>query len=78
MNSCEKAAIICNKSQYNEATFIEKIKLKLHILICDKCLKFSKKNGELTNLCDKAKLKSLSINEKEALKEKLKNIDDKF
>ena len=27
MISCEEAAIICNKTQYKEATFLEKIKI---------------------------------------------------
>ncbi len=71
MNSCEKAAIICNKAQYNEATLIEKIKLKFHIFICEKCYHFSKKNAKLTHLCNKAKLESLSEKDKENLKEVL-------
>lgn len=71
MNSCEKAAIICNKAQYGEASLSEKMKLKFHILMCKTCSKFSKKNTELTSLCQKANLNSLSEDEKFKMKEKL-------
>lgn len=71
MMSCEKAAVICNKAQYREATFLEKIKLKLHLLLCKTCAGFSKKNKELTTLCEKANLHSLSESEKERMKQRL-------
>jgi hypothetical protein len=73
MISCEKAAIICDKAQYEEATFYEKIKLKFHILICKACSAHSKKNAELTSLCEKARLYNLSELEKEKMRNELKN-----
>lgn len=71
MISCEKAATICNKIQYKEATFMEKIKLTFHLFICKTCSEFTKKNKELTSLCDKANLHSLSEKEKVDMKEKI-------
>jgi hypothetical protein len=71
MISCEKAALICDKAQYNEASFLEKVKLKLHLLICKTCAKHSKKNATLTSLCNEAKLKSLTENEKNVMKKKI-------
>ncbi len=71
MISCEKAAIICNKTQYREATFMEKLKLQFHLLICKTCSAFTKKNTELTTLCEKANLQSLSEQEKLKMKEQL-------
>jgi len=73
MTPCEKAAFICNKAQYGEATFIEKMKLQFHLLICKTCSVFSKQNADLTSLCEKAKLQSLSEQEKIMMKEKLQN-----
>ncbi len=73
MISCEKAAIICNKAQYKEATFLDKIKLKFHLLICKTCSAFTKKNTEFTTFCEKANLNSLSEQEKMIMKEELKN-----
>lgn len=71
MISCEKAAIISNKKQYNEATFGERFNLWLHLLICKICAKFQKKNKQLTSLCDKADLKVLSSEDKAKMKEQL-------
>ncbi len=74
MISCEKAAVICNKMQYKEASLKEKIQLKFHLLICKTCSVFSKKNTQLTSLCEKANLYSLSEGEKLKMKREL---DDK-
>jgi hypothetical protein len=73
MTSCEKAATICNKTQYREASFIEKMKLQFHLLMCKTCPDFSKQNSKLTALCDKANLKALSEQEKLKMKEQLQN-----
>ncbi len=73
MISCDDAAIICNKKQYKEATFLEKIKLFLHRIYCKTCSKFSKKNAKLTALCDKAPLYSLPEKEKVRMKMELQD-----
>ncbi len=71
MISCEKAATICNKTQYREATFVEKLKLRYHLFMCKTCSKFSKQNTELTTICAKANLNSLSESQKQQMKEQL-------
>jgi hypothetical protein len=73
MTPCEKAATICNKTQYREATFIEKLKLQFHLLMCKTCSAFSIQNSEFTTLCEKANLQMLSEQEKNKMKEKLQN-----
>jgi len=75
MISCDEAAIICNKKQYKEATFIEKIKLVMHLIYCKTCSKFSKKNAELTALCNKAPLHCLPEKDKLIMK---KDLQDKI
>ncbi len=72
MISCDEAAVICNKSQYKEASLSEKLKLKLHMLFCSTCAVFSKKNKQLTSLMDKARIYVMSDLEKKALKNKIK------
>lgn len=42
--SCDEATTICDKSQYGESTFWEKVKLNLHILLCGKCGLYTKQN----------------------------------
>lgn len=73
MISCEEASAICNKKQYNEATFWEKVKHKFHILVCRACSQFAKKNTKLTSLFEKADLHSLSENEKDRIRKQLQN-----
>ncbi len=74
MISCEQAALICNKAQYREATFLEKVKLKFHVLYCETCSKFTKQNTAFTSLCDKADLHGLSEAEKDKMKAELEDI----
>ncbi|WP_036379930.1 hypothetical protein [Muricauda sp. MAR_2010_75] len=69
--SCDEASHICNKSQYDEASFWEVLKLRLHVLYCKTCAMYSKKNSKLTSLCDKAGLTTLSENDKECMKRDL-------
>ena len=61
MISCDEAAIICSKTQYREAGFWERLQLRMHLLICKTCPSFSRKNRQLSNLCDQAVIKTLSV-----------------
>lgn len=72
MISCDKAALICNKTQYREASFLEILKLRYHLFRCERCSKATKQNTNLTSLCERAKLHSLSEDEKLQMKEQLK------
>ncbi len=73
MISCEEATTLCNKTQYKETTFFERLKLKFHLLVCKTCAKFSKQNTQLTTLCDKANLQSLTEQEKVEMKAQLED-----
>ncbi|OGS70353.1 MAG: hypothetical protein A3F91_07735 [Flavobacteria bacterium RIFCSPLOWO2_12_FULL_35_11] len=42
--TCDEASAICDKSQYNEASLWEKIKLKAHLFLCKKCELYAKQN----------------------------------
>lgn len=42
--TCDEASAICDKSQYNEASFWEKIKLQVHLFLCKKCGLYAKQN----------------------------------
>lgn len=74
--NCDEATTICNKNQYNEAGFFEKLKLGLHIFLCKKCGLYSKQNTTITKVCDKHLNKSecdceFTQEEKEAMQEKI-------
>lgn len=69
--SCQEASNICNKSQYKEASFWDIVKLRIHLLYCKTCKQYSKKNSELTSMCDRAGLTMLTKDEKEQMKRDL-------
>ncbi len=69
MISCEKAVDICNKAQYKEATGWDILKLKFHVFLCKGCLHHTQKNNKLTSLCNKAKLATLTEEEKKKMKD---------
>ncbi len=77
---CDKAHEICNKSQYNEATFSEKLKLNWHLLTCKICRLYTKQNSTITSICKekaedvKMQENNLSDLDKEQLKEKMEKL----
>lgn len=53
--TCDEASAICDKSQYNEASFWEKIKLQVHLFLCKKCELYSKQNKIMSTCLQKLK-----------------------
>ncbi len=48
--SCDEATMICDKSQYGEASFSEKLKLNFHVMFCKICKMYSQQNSKLTDI----------------------------
>jgi len=71
--SRERAKELCTKSQYGEATWWDILQLKVYLVFFKECAEFSDKNTKLTALCEKANLHVMSEEEKEAMKERLKD-----
>ena len=69
---CDEAVHVCDKSQYKEASFFEKLKLKLHILLCKLCRGHVNRNNKLTKTIKSAKIKTLCPEEKQQLKTRLR------
>lgn len=69
--SCQDAARFSDKLQYEEASFWEKLRLKVHIAYCNRCRKYNKKNKVMTKLFKKNNYKTLNNNELDVLKEKV-------
>ena len=46
--TCNQATTICDKSQYGEASFFDKIKLHIHFIDCKICVIYKKQNVLLT------------------------------
>ncbi|MEJ6792902.1 MAG: glycine dehydrogenase [Lacinutrix sp.] len=75
--SCNEANHTCDKTEYTEASLLDKIKLNIHLIWCAACRKYSKNNAKLTKLInqkevklqDSEKSKIQSVFEKELAKQ---------
>lgn len=67
--SCEDAKHICDKSQYNEATLWEKIKLNIRYIWCHITRAYVNKNKQLTKSIKKSKVTCLNQKERHTLNE---------
>ncbi len=68
---CEEASHVCDKNQYKEAGFWEKIRLNIHLLYCSACRKYVIRNNKLTKTIKNSNLKSMPQEDKNTIKEKL-------
>lgn len=69
---CHEANHICDKNQYKESTFWEKIKLNVHLIYCSACRKYSARNVKLTKAVKNPKVQTVSASDKEVMKQRLK------
>ena len=69
---CSKAADCCNKSQYNEAKFFDKVRLMLHLAFCKTCRRFASKNSKLTSLMEKSRIQTCPDEKKKQWREEIK------
>lgn len=68
---CHEANHICDKNQYREASFWEKVKLNIHLIYCRACRKYTARNTKLTKAVKNPQVRSVSAADRNALKEKL-------
>ena len=68
---CEEANHTCDKNQYKEASFLEMIKLNIHVIFCKACREYSARNAKLTKFIKLNKVKTMSSQDKESLKQRL-------
>lgn len=66
---CDEAVHVCDKGQYNEASFFEKLLLKIHVLMCKLCRHHTKQNSKLTKTIKSADIKTLPKKEKERIQD---------
>lgn len=75
--SCDEAKHICDKAQYNEASFWEKLKLNIRYLWCHVTKSYVNRNKKLTKAVTSSRIECLKNSEKlqlkKALQEKLEN-----
>ncbi|WP_400081058.1 hypothetical protein [Winogradskyella sp. R77965] len=66
--SCQEANHVCDKNQYKEANFWEKVKLNIHLIYCRACRKYSMRNGKLTKAMASSKVEVLDTISKDKMK----------
>ena len=71
--ACQNANHVCDKTQYKEATLLEKVKLSLHLILCRACKKYSSNNQKLSKVIKDSKVECLNYKEKEDLEANLTN-----
>ena len=64
---CHEANHICDKTQYREASFWEKVKLTIHLIYCLACRKYTSRNNKLTKLIKNPKVQTMDVSAKEQL-----------
>ncbi|WP_298903680.1 hypothetical protein [uncultured Psychroserpens sp.] len=64
---CHEANHICDKNQYKEANFWEKVKLTVHLIYCRACRKYTSRNTKLTKLVNNPKVDAMDRSAKEEL-----------
>lgn len=45
---CDSACTVCDKAQYNEASFRDKLCLIMHLIFCKSCRDYVRNNRKLT------------------------------
>lgn len=64
---CQEANHICDKNQYKEASFWEKVKLTIHLIYCRACRKYTGRNVKLTKLVKNPKVETMDVSAKAQL-----------
>jgi len=67
--SCEEAHHICDKNQYGEATFWERVKLGIRLSWCKITKAYTKRNNQLTEAIQNSKVDCLKAAELQKLQE---------
>lgn len=66
--SCDEAKHICDKAQYNEASFWEKLELNIRYSWCKFTRAYVKKNKQLSSIVKKSKVTCLQNCERDSIK----------
>lgn len=65
---CHESNHLCDKNQYKDTTFWEKVKLTIHLIYCRACRQYTKRNVQLTKLIKNPKVRTLEESQRNAIK----------
>jgi hypothetical protein len=66
--NCQEANHVCDKNQYQEAGFWEKVRLNIHLIYCKACRKYTLRNMKLTKVVNSTNIEVLDSAAKGKLK----------
>ena len=69
--NCSEANHCCDKAQYDEASFMDKMKIHLHNFLCKPCKNYSSTNNKLSAMVKKANLKTCTEEQKKLWKKEM-------
>lgn len=69
--NCHEGKLLCDKNQYKETSFSEKLRLYFYLIVCSECRAYTAKNTKLSKAISSDSVHTVSAQEKNALKEKL-------
>ena len=69
--NCQEGKMLCDKNQYKETTFWEKVKLNFYLVICSECRSYTSNNNKLSKSIKKSNISTVSASEKEIVRQKL-------
>lgn len=73
---CDEANHTCDKSQYKEASILEKIKLNIHLIYCRACREYTKNNKKLTKKIKDSKVACIDVDTKNKIKKTIETALD--
>lgn len=74
---CDEASHICDKSQYAESSYWERLLMKMHHMMCKVCREHSALNTRLSKLIGKADIKTLPKERKERIRKEIQDATGK-
>lgn len=48
--NCDEATTICDKSQYDEASLFDRMRLSFHLAFCKHCKKYTRQNSLMSDV----------------------------
>ena len=69
--SCVEARELSTKAEYKEVALRDRLRLQLHLFLCNNCKRYNQKNHKLSSLLRKSKIKTCSEEEKRMYQEKM-------
>ncbi len=68
---CNESTKVCDKRQYEEASFWDNFRMRMHILVCKFCREYNTNNTKLTKSIKSADIKTFPHNKKEVLRDQI-------